>query len=121
MNKQISQDLGTKVSTMADILVKWFEDNPSLWRPEVDEYIEKLSRGKLRVFQTFFNNPYECLSGAFNPQVLEEKDVKAMYPKFEGAMRNLPQDTYCYIFCCNGALEGGSKALIMQTHITINK
>lgn len=106
-----------KVMEMANNLANWFLNYPNEWKPEIDEYIEKLSNGKLRVFQTFFHSPSECLSGSFQPQVLEEKDIKAMYPKFETSVKNLPKNTYCYIFSCNGAANNGRDAVIMQTFI----
>lgn len=98
--------------------LKFYQENPKVWRDEVDRLIMDASKGKLRVFQTFFNSPGECFSGNFSPQALEEKDIKAMYPKFIESTKNIPPNTYCYIFTCNGVLNNGKDALIIQSFIT---
>lgn len=112
---QYTDPLAQKVMSMHKILITWFKQNPNEWRPEVDEY----SNGRLRVFQTFFETPQECLSGAFRTQVLQEKDLIAMYPQFIESVQNLPPNTYCYLFTCNGALNKGTHALISQTFIIL--
>jgi hypothetical protein len=114
-----TEPLAQKVMGVHQKLIKWFKQNPNEWRPEVDEYIIKCSNGRLRVFQTFFETPEGCLSGNFRTQVLQEKDLIAMYPQYIESVQNLPSDTYCYLFTCNGALKNRTHALISQTFIKI--
>jgi hypothetical protein len=101
-----------KVIKMHETLFNWFNDHPSDWRPEIDTLIQKCSGGKYRVFQTFFETTDDCLSGNFQTQVLTENDIKIMYPSLLEEAGTVPQNSYLYIFTCNGALNGGKEALI---------
>lgn len=118
MNKYLNP-VTEQVMNMHKTLINWFKAHPENWKPEIDHYIGVCSNGKLRVFQTFFNSPAECLSGSFRPQVLEEKDMIAMYPQFLDSVQNLPPDTYCYLFTCNGAVNNGTEALVAQSFIKL--
>lgn len=106
------------VMNISQLLSNYYRTQIKLWKPEADRMIESIAKdsGKqpLRLFQTFFENPEECLSGYFKTQVLEEKDMLAMYPHYESSIRSLSPTQYYYIFVCNGALNDGKSALVMH-------
>ena len=97
--------------------LKWFKQNPNEWRKDVEKLIIEASNGEIRAFQLFYNSPEEALSGSFQYQVLEKKDLSGMYPKFYSDVNKVGENSYMYIFCCNGAISP-SKALISQTIIS---
>ena len=108
MNTNIEKYLNPvtqKVMKMCKIYSNWFRENPNDWRDDVDKLIKEASNGKIRAFHLFYNSPEEALTGKFQYQVLEEKYMNTMYPKFLQAVSQLNSNSYMYIFTCNGAIS----------------
>lgn len=112
--------VAAKLSKVQNALENWFRNNEGKWRSAVDKDIETLSKGKWRVFQTFFESPEEAFSGNFEIQVLDEYDIQQMYPQFLSNLKDIPKNSYSYIFTCNNGIQTplGNKAFICQTFLS---
>ena len=93
-----------KVIQMAKFYHTWFQENRSTWQEEADKLIQQASNCEIRAFQLFYNSPYEALSGTFQIQALEKKDMEQMYPSLVSKLPNSEQ--YLFIFHCNNVSKG---------------
>lgn len=103
----MTDNITQKIMNVNDLLINYLLNNKNNWIPDVEKAILNQSNGKYRVFHIFFNNVKECLSGKFHIEVLDEKDIIAMYPKLLNSSSNVENNKFMYIFHCNDAISKG--------------
>ena len=88
-----------RIMAVSDKYIKYLQENPKEWRDMVEGLIQKISGGRIRAFQTFFDSPEEAYSGSCLFQALAESDLRAMYPKLvDSALSIKDKNEYFYIF-----------------------
>jgi hypothetical protein len=92
------------VNTIFKLYKQGYQKN-NFWRSEAERMIKEASNGEVRAFHLFFNNPRECISGSFQAQYLEWKDVRAMYPQYEKDIKRLSQGKFLMILHCKNVLS----------------
>lgn len=101
-----------KIKNACEKYLNWIEDNPQLWRLEIDSFI---NHSKIRAFHMFFNSLDEALCGTLQPMGLDEKDLNTMYPYLFDIIKQLPASSYMCIFACNNVIplaNGSHDAMI---------
>lgn len=103
-----------------DGIYKYFSTSTE-WKAEAETLINKASGGKIRIFQTFFEDPKDLIDNktgqlTFKIQALEYKDIERMYPQLLTHIGTIEKDHFIYVFTCNNALPN-NHALIIHTYI----
>jgi hypothetical protein len=104
----------SKVMQMSAQLINYIKTSKEC-KVEAEALIKETD-GKVRLIQTFFDSPTDCLSGKFKLQALNEKDVQQMYPDYIELARSVQAPKFVYVFVCNDGIESGT-ALISNTII----
>ena len=109
-----------QVMAVSDKYISRLQEHPEEWRDTVEGLIQKISGGRIRAFQTFFESPDEAYSGSCLFQALAELDLRAMYPRLLEIALSIKDNNYLYIFTCNNAVPPGS-AFIAHTILSFTK